>query len=150
MIKTRNALIAAVFFACLLIASVAQTPSRPSTAATPTTGADPKDLGTANAGVSDKSVELAEASPDLDLQAEVQEALGKVPELGNDSLRVAALPDGLELTGSVVNGRERQAAVRIAQSYARGRKVIDHIMVNGRATAPAEALRTTHQANAQP
>lgn len=87
---------------------------------------------------------------DARLPAQIEEALGKVPELSNDSLQVAVIPEGLELTGSVVTGRERQAAVRIAQSYAHGRKVVDHIVVNGRNAPPRDIQKPTHQANAQP
>ena len=131
--------------------SSAQTPAGTLPAASPTGSVDPKDPPAGNAGADSRdNADVPEAAPDMQLQMQVQDALSKVPELSNASVRVAALPDGLELSGSVVTGRERQAAVRIAQSYARGRKVVDHIVVSGRNTAPGDSPKASHQANAQP
>lgn len=149
-----NSALAIAFFG-LGPVSRAQTPNSASPVASPSSVSDPKDPPADNATndartAGSENADVPAAAPDLQLQAEVQDALSKVPELSNDSLRVAALPDGLELTGNVVSGRERQAAVRIAQSYARGRKVVDHIVVSGRAPVPGETPRSTHQANAQP
>jgi len=96
------------------------------------------------------AADIPHDSFDAQLQAQVQDALSKVPELSNDNVQVAASPQGLELTGNVGSGRERQAAVRIAQSFARGRKVLDHIVVNGRSAAPVEPPHAAHPANSQP
>lgn len=130
--------------------SSAQAPTNTSPAASAAGSADPKDPPAGDALASRDAADVPEAAPDTQLQMQVQDALSKVPELSNATLRVAALPDGLELTGSVVSGRERQAAVRIAQSFARGKRVVDHIVVSGRNSAPTDAPKASHQANAQP
>lgn len=93
-------------------------------------------------------------SSNMELQQQVQEAMSKVPELSNDNVHVTAADDGLELSGNVGSGREHQAAVRIAQSFARGKKVVDHIVVSARNdvsnTTTPEKQKTTHQINLQP
>lgn len=137
-------------------ASQAQNVPAASPVASPVSVTDPKDppaspaLSKTEKSIVGDSSDVPNTQPETRLQSEVQEALGRVPELSNDTLEVAASADGLELTGTVVTGRERQAAVRIAQSYARGRKVVDHIVVSGRNTPPAEGTKAAHQANAQP
>jgi hypothetical protein len=141
---------AAMLIFLLMPISSAQAPVSNSPAATPAASVDPKDPAAGNAADSRDTADVHEAVPDTQLQTQVQEALSRVPELSNDSVRVAALPDGLELSGSVITGRERQAAVRIAQSYARWRKVVDHIVVSGRNAAPPDTSKASHQANAQP
>lgn len=144
----------ALTFLLLWLAKVSQGQSPAASASAspsnvePASSVDPKDPP-ADVSPDSAPADVPEAASNTELQAQVQNALGKVPELSNDSLRVAALSDGLEITGSVVTGRERVAAIRIAESYARGRKVVDHIVVNGRNPAPSEAPRTAHQANAQ-
>jgi len=42
----------------------------------------------------------------------------------------------VELSGTAATGKEKQTAVRIAESYANNRKVVDHITVTGRGNAP--------------
>jgi osmotically-inducible protein OsmY len=135
----------------LSLRSSAQAPANNAAEATPTS-VEAKDPPAAKADDPKANTDVPEAAPvpDRELQSQVQNALRKVPELSNDSLQVAALPDGLELTGNVASGRERQAAIRIAQSYARGRKVVDHIVVTGRNTPASEPSKMNPQANAQP
>ena len=135
----------------LSLKSSAQAPANNAAEATPTS-VEAKDPPAAIAEDPKANTDAPEAAPvpDTELQTQVQNALRKVPELSNDSLQVAALPDGLELTGNVASGRERQAAVRIAQSYARGKKVVDHIVVTGRNAPASESPKANRQANAQP
>jgi osmotically-inducible protein OsmY len=152
--RSGSVLIAGTMTILLLVLnpiSGAQTAGNTLPAASPTGSVDPKDppAGDAAADARDNA-DVPQGAPDTQLQMQVQDAISKVPELSNDSVRVMALPDGLELSGSVVTGRERQAAVRIAQSYARGRKVVDHIVVSGRNNLPADNPKASHQANAQP
>jgi hypothetical protein len=78
-------------------------------------------------------------SIDAALQAEIQDALNKDATLNSSSLKVAVLADGIELSGDVASGRDRQNAGRIAQSYARGRKVTNHIVVKGHSATPASS-----------
>jgi hypothetical protein len=70
------------------------------------------------------------------LLTQIQEALNRDPILSRGAVKVTAASDGIELTGDVASGRERLNAERIAQSYARGRKVLNHIVVKGHG-APA-------------
>lgn len=75
-----------------------------------------------------------------ELQSQVQEALSKNPSLSKCSLIVSASVEGIELTGNAASSRERLAAWRLAESYARGKKVENHIIVNGQgAPAPPAA-----------
>ncbi|HLW53872.1 MAG TPA: BON domain-containing protein [Candidatus Angelobacter sp.] len=126
----------------------AQAPVNSSPVANSSAG-DAKDPSPSPVAANDTS-DVPQTTANVELQNQVQDALSRVPELSSDSLHVAALPGGLELTGTVVTGRERQAAVRIAQSFARGGKVVDHIVVSGRSAPATDASKTSHQANAQP
>lgn len=130
----------------------AQVPVPSQAAATPAADPQPNTVSTDSSESPFPDVPAASAA-NLELQDQVQEALSKVPELSNDKLRVNAAEDGLEVSGTVANGKERQAAIRIAQSFARGKKVVDHIVVNGR-NAPVESMtpdkqRVNHQANSE-
>jgi hypothetical protein len=109
-------------------ASPAATPSPEIPLATP---ASMPPLGDRNPG--------EPASIDSALQTEIQDALNKDVTLSSSGLKVAVLADGIELSGDVASGRDRQNAGRIAQSYARGRKVVNHIVVKGHSATPASA-----------
>lgn len=113
--------------------------------ATQTTQATPAPSSTGSATVSPSPTEAL--AIDSALETQIQDALRKDPALGSGSVRVTALPDGIELSGTVANGRERQNAGRIAQSYARGKKVLNHILVNGRSTQPGASSVENHPAN---
>lgn len=78
---------------------------------------------------------------DTELQAQVQEALSKDPTLSKCSVVVTASADGIDLTGSAATSRERLAAWRLAESYARGKKVENHIVVNGQGAQAATPSR---------
>lgn len=65
----------------------------------------------------------------------IQEALGKDPIFHANRLKAAVSGDGIELSGDVASGRDRLNAERIAQSYAQGRKVVNHIVVKGHSAA---------------
>lgn len=74
----------------------------------------------------------------VELQSEIQRALSKDPALSG--VVVSASADGIDLTGSAGNSRERLAAWRLAESYARGKQVQNHIVVNRQiGAAPANA-----------
>lgn len=73
----------------------------------------------------------------LQIQSQIRDALGKDPSLINQTVKVTASLEAIELSGSLTSGKERQTAGRIAQSYARGKKVLNHIVVTGRGSAPA-------------
>lgn len=129
----------------------AQTPASSPTA---TATSEPSPGVTASSGSESPIPDISANSANVELQAQVQDALSKVPELSNDNVRVTAGDDGLELSGNVGSGRERQAAFRIAQSFARGKKVVDHIVVGAGNGVPnpttAEKPKTSRQNNLQP
>jgi len=127
----------------------AQTPASPPSPPASTSEAAPS---VPSSRPSETPMADAGSSQDIELQARVQIALSKVPELSNDSLRVVAAVDSLELSGTVATGKQRQAALRIAQSYARGKKVVDHIVISGRSSPRPESVtseKASHQANSQ-
>jgi len=87
---------------------------------------------------------------ELEMQALIQNAIGKDPTLTGGNVNVAMSPAGIELTGTVASMRARLAASRLAKSYARGKKVVDKITVAASPEAPAEPVKadpsgTTHQ-----
>lgn len=129
--------------------SRAQSSASSASMATPSGGADSTSLGKPEIANPEEDTGSPTVA-DPQLPAQIKQALGKVPELSNDSLQVSLIPEGLELTGSVETGRERQAAIRIAQSYAHGRKVVDHIVVSGRNTPSPDIPKTSRQASSQP
>lgn len=116
-------------------------------AATQTTRATPAPSSTGSATLSPSQSATEALSIDSALETQIQDALRKDPVLGSGSVRVTALPDGIELSGTVANGRERQNAGRIAQSYARGKKVLNHILVSGHSTQPGASSPENHPAN---
>jgi osmotically-inducible protein OsmY len=141
----------AIMLAAMEASLGSQTPASSPSSATATSEAAPN----APSSSEPRIAEAPRDAVDTDLQAQVQDALMKVPALSNDSLRVVAAGDSLELSGTVATGKERLAAVRLAQSYARGRKVVDHIVVSGRSGPLPEAgtpdkPKASHQANSQP
>jgi osmotically-inducible protein OsmY len=108
-------------------------PSNPPVAVpSPTTASsDPATAASVLPEASDESVKVDSA-----LQEQIQGALNRDPAFSRSGVRVTATRDGIELSGDVASGRERLNAGRIAQSYARGKKVINHIIVKGH-SAPA-------------
>jgi BON domain-containing protein len=79
----------------------------------------------------DVSTPSAVPPANTELQSQIEEALRKDPALSKCSVIVAASADGIDLTGNAGSSRERLAAWRLAESYARGKKVENHIVVNG-------------------
>src|SRR5260370_35627128 len=66
---------------------------------------------------------------DAALQIQIQDALSREPTLRNGSVKVTALAEGIELSGSVANRREGLNAARVAQSYAHVKKALNHFDV---------------------
>lgn len=73
---------------------------------------------------------------DSALQTQIQDAFDKDPIFSRGGLKATVLEDGIELSGDVASGRDRQNAARIAQSYARGKKVLNHVVVKGHSAQP--------------
>jgi osmotically-inducible protein OsmY len=78
-------------------------------------------------------------TPDADsntLRSQIDSALKSDPTLGNAQLSVDVNASQITLSGSVPSGKEKQTAVRIAQSYAGNRRVSDKVTLAGRQTPP--------------
>jgi osmotically-inducible protein OsmY len=70
------------------------------------------------------------------LRSQIDSALKSDPTLGNAQLSVDVNASQITLSGSVPSGKEKQTAVRIAQSYAGNRRVSDKVTLAGRQTPP--------------
>ena len=78
------------------------------------------------------------APPPQDLSAseveqQIQDKLHREPALANTQIGVKIDATSVTLTGSVDTERQRDLALRIAQSYAGQRKVVDKIKIQGQA-----------------
>jgi hypothetical protein len=76
---------------------------------------------------------------EIELQAQIQNAISKDPTLTSDSVNVSLFPGGIELSGTVASVRARLAASRLAKSYAANKKVVDKITIAVRRETPGEA-----------
>jgi osmotically-inducible protein OsmY len=72
------------------------------------------------------------AATDADLETQIQTALSKEPTLTGDSARVNVSGETIELAGSVGTNKEKITATRIVQSYAGGKKLVNHLTVVGK------------------
>ncbi len=70
-------------------------------------------------------------SADVALQQQIQTAIQSEPTLAGDHVTVNVAPDAIDVAGTVNTGKERQSALRIAQSYAGNRRVNDKLTVKG-------------------
>jgi len=75
---------------------------------------------------------------EIELQAQIQNAISKDATLTSDNVNVSLFPGGIELSGTVASVRARLAASRLAKSYAANRKVVDKITIAARHETPAE------------
>jgi osmotically-inducible protein OsmY len=78
------------------------------------------------------------APPPQDLSAarveqQILDKLNGEPDLVNTNMRVKADDQSVTLTGTVETGRQHDLALRIAQSYAGDRKIVDKIEIRGQA-----------------
>jgi osmotically-inducible protein OsmY len=78
------------------------------------------------------------ARPPQDLSAaqveqQIQEKLNNEPDLANTNMRVKADDQSVTLTGTVDTERQHDLVLRIAQSSAGDRKVVDKIEIRGHA-----------------
>jgi hypothetical protein len=65
-----------------------------------------------------------------DYQSQLQNALQQQPDLAG--VQATFTDSTLELTGTVPTGKEKHQARMLAQNYANGRKIVDHITVTGK------------------
>jgi osmotically-inducible protein OsmY len=78
--------------------------------------------------------EAAPASAaDRELRQDIQNAIAHEPTLGNARVQVGVAAGTITLDGTVRTGKDRQAATRIAKSFAGDREVVDHITILGQA-----------------
>lgn len=81
------------------------------------------------------------AVSDSELKSQIQNALTKEPTLSADSLQANVTDQNIELSGNVETAREKQTALRIVQSYAANKKVVNHISVGSRSVSPSQTER---------
>jgi hypothetical protein len=67
------------------------------------------------------------------VQRQIQEKLIAEPALANTNVEVKTTDKSVTLTGSVDRERQHDLALRIAQSYAGDRKIVDKIKIRGQA-----------------
>ena len=67
------------------------------------------------------------------VQRQIQEKLGAEPVLANTNVGVKVTGKAVTLTGLVDTERQHEMALRIAQSYAGDRKIMDKITIRGQA-----------------
>jgi hyperosmotically inducible protein len=63
------------------------------------------------------------------VQEQIQQGLNSEPALSNSKVSVKTNEDSVVLSGTVESERQHELALRIAQSYAGDRKVVDKIRV---------------------
>jgi osmotically-inducible protein OsmY len=68
-----------------------------------------------------------------EVEQQVQDKLSREPALANTEIGVKVDATSVTLTGSVDTERQRDLALRIAQSYAGRRKIVDKIKTQGQA-----------------
>jgi osmotically-inducible protein OsmY len=66
-----------------------------------------------------------------EVQQQIQQHLDSEPLLRSADIRARAQEDSVALTGTVDNESQHELALRITQSYAGERKIIDKIKVRG-------------------
>ena len=105
----------------------------------------PASAATPDAPAAEDATETKSIDPTL--QTQIQEALDRDPIFSQGSLKVTVGKEGIELSGDLASGRDRQNAARIVQSYAHGKKVINHILVKGHGPQPASIAPANPPAN---
>ncbi len=68
-----------------------------------------------------------------EIAKQIQEKLNSEPGLVNTQIGVNTNAKSVTLTGSVETERQHDLALRIAQSYAGDRKIVDKIKIRGQA-----------------
>src|SRR5262249_15869449 len=64
-----------------------------------------------------------------EIEDEIQSKLNSEPGLENDRVRVSVTDSEVIVTGSVNDQRERDTALRIAESYAGDRRIVDKLEI---------------------
>ncbi len=79
------------------------------------------------------------------LQTQIQNALQQEPTLSSCNLTTNVTDDAIQLSGTCPTGKEKQTAVRMAQSFAANRRVVDRITVTGRGREEREQRQVPPQ-----
>jgi osmotically-inducible protein OsmY len=66
-------------------------------------------------------------------QQQIQDKINSEPALANTNVEVKTNDRSITLTGTVDSQRQHDLALRIAQSYAGDRKIVDKIKIRGQA-----------------
>ncbi len=64
-----------------------------------------------------------------DVQKQIQDKLDSEPDLSAESLKVSVTDSQVVLRGTVADSQQRDAVLRIAESYAGRRKIVDKLTV---------------------
>jgi osmotically-inducible protein OsmY len=133
----------------------ASTTTSPQSSATGTAGASaapsstlPQSSAAGTTGATAAGTAPAPGTPgDIgsDLQKQIDTALKHEPTLANDNINAVVAGDTIDLSGSVASGKERQTALRIAQSFAGNRRVVDHLTVAGQGPGASMGGQTPNQ-----
>ncbi len=110
-------------------ASMSQSGSSTGSAPSTNPGTTPASNAGANPASPPANTVGTPPSDNATLQGEIQNALQRNSMLKDDSVAVNVTDDSIDLTGTVSNGKDKQAAKAIAESYAGNRKVEDHLTV---------------------
>ena len=73
-----------------------------------------------------------EALPSADIQGQIQNKLATEPLLANTGVEASVDDNSVLLSGTVENEQQHDLALRIAQSYAGDRRIIDKIQVQAK------------------
>lgn len=115
-----------------------ENPSAQAGAATqPSPGAEQNEPGQAQPGMTQEGVQTPNANNQMgttqsatQIQSEIQNALAQQGTLNGSNIQVNVTDTDVELTGTVATPDQKQAAERIAGSYAGSRRVVNHITVS--------------------
>lgn len=91
--------------------------------------------GQTGSSTSGSSATGGSATAGSDAQSQIQAAL---QQQGLSSVQTNVSADSIELTGTVETGKQKKEAKKIAESYAGGLKVVDHLKVTGKGEAKQE------------
>lgn len=79
--------------------------------------------------------------PAAQVEQQIQDKLNSEPALANTTVGVKTDDKSVTLTGRVDTERQHDLALRIAQSYAGDRKIVDKIKIRGQAAKVEGCLR---------
>lgn len=88
--------------------------------------------GDAASATSNSSQDAVNGPDAQALEGQIRTALQNDPNTANGNITVSVSADAIDLSGTVANGKAKENARRIAQSYAGSRKVNDRLAVSGR------------------